>query len=358
MNHKNKLMTILLSAVLLLGSLSAPALAADANGAGTESGDSFTVSIATDLPDGTCSPGDTVTATVTLSNTGSGQPFKLYAAQVEVLYDPALLSVEEVRSDGFEAGRQDGKVVLACLSFDLKGFDCAAETTVAVIQFKALAAGDASLTLENVQLTNRDVSLRTIDSMDGALVAVKEDGTGPEPSPDPEPLPPPATSPTPPRQTAPSAPFTEDRAEPITRGEFLQALATLCLKPDVLAEYTTSAIVYTDVELSMDEMPAIAWATKLGLVNGYGNGRFGPQDDITWEQAAVIAGRYLDHLGQKPGEGQSADLSGLSPWAVDHAAIAANYGVLPLPFAAPQSPLDAKSANTLLLALAGLHKGK
>ena len=102
MKHRIKLMAILLSAVLLLSSLPAPALAAD--DADMESGDCFTVSIATGLPDGTCSPGDAVTATVTLSNTGSGQPFKL-SPRWRCSMPPALLSVEEVRSDGFEAGR-------------------------------------------------------------------------------------------------------------------------------------------------------------------------------------------------------------------------------------------------------------
>ena len=37
---------------------------------------------------------------------------------------------------------------------------------------------------------------------------------------------------------------------------------------------------------------AAAWAVGDGIVNGYGDGRFGPDDPLTREQLAVILYRY------------------------------------------------------------------
>ena len=37
---------------------------------------------------------------------------------------------------------------------------------------------------------------------------------------------------------------------------------------------------------------SVIWATKNEIVNGYGNGKFGPTDNITREQMATILFRY------------------------------------------------------------------
>ncbi len=42
--------------------------------------------------------------------------------------------------------------------------------------------------------------------------------------------------------------------------------------------------------------PAILWAAEAGIVNGYENGYFGPADDITREQMAVMMYRYAKYL--------------------------------------------------------------
>ena len=48
---------------------------------------------------------------------------------------------------------------------------------------------------------------------------------------------------------------------------------------------------------------AVLWATKQGVVNGYGNGLFGPDDDITQEQLELVLSRYLGQsaTGDIPG---------------------------------------------------------
>lgn len=52
---------------------------------------------------------------------------------------------------------------------------------------------------------------------------------------------------------------------------------------------------------------AVKWATQNGIVNGYDNGKFGPNDPITREQLAVILNSYCKYKGKyKP---LAADLS-------------------------------------------------
>lgn len=41
---------------------------------------------------------------------------------------------------------------------------------------------------------------------------------------------------------------------------------------------------------------AVLWATEQGVVNGYGNGLFGPDDDITQEQLNLIMSRYASEV--------------------------------------------------------------
>ncbi len=55
---------------------------------------------------------------------------------------------------------------------------------------------------------------------------------------------------------------------------------------------------FTDVVQGAWYTDAIAWAAGNGIVNGYGNGAFGPNDPITREQMATILYRYARFLGQ------------------------------------------------------------
>ena len=57
----------------------------------------------------------------------------------------------------------------------------------------------------------------------------------------------------------------------------------------------SSASVYTDVATGAWYTDAVAWAAQHGITVGYGNGRFGPKDDITREQMAAILYRYAQY---------------------------------------------------------------
>lgn len=55
---------------------------------------------------------------------------------------------------------------------------------------------------------------------------------------------------------------------------------------------STSGGNFTDVQSGAWYADAITWASQTGIVSGYGNGQFGPNDNITREQLAVILWRY------------------------------------------------------------------
>lgn len=55
---------------------------------------------------------------------------------------------------------------------------------------------------------------------------------------------------------------------------------------------------YTDVASDAWYANAIRWATEKGVVTGYGDGKFGPDDNITREQLAEIIYRYAQSKGQ------------------------------------------------------------
>ena len=70
-----------------------------------------------------------------------------------------------------------------------------------------------------------------------------------------------------------------------------------------------SQSVFGDVRGS--ELTAAAnWVNSAGLMNGYGNGAFGPDDPLTREQMAAILFRYNAYKGNI--SSNRADLSGYS----------------------------------------------
>lgn len=58
---------------------------------------------------------------------------------------------------------------------------------------------------------------------------------------------------------------------------------------------------FTDVPDGEWYSDAVKWAAANGLVNGYGDGKFGPLDDLTREQIMAILNRYADYKGLTDG---------------------------------------------------------
>ena len=77
--------------------------------------------------------------------------------------------------------------------------------------------------------------------------------------------------------------------------------------------------VFTDVVKGSWYEAAVAWAAANGIVEGYGNGKFGPNDSITREQFAAILYRYAVFKGYDVGKqanlGAYADAKEISSWA-------------------------------------------
>ena len=55
---------------------------------------------------------------------------------------------------------------------------------------------------------------------------------------------------------------------------------------------------FGDVEMHGDLALAVRWAVGEGIVKGYGNGKFGPDDPVTREQMATMLYRNAQALGQ------------------------------------------------------------
>lgn len=81
---------------------------------------------------------------------------------------------------------------------------------------------------------------------------------------------------------------TFDTKTAITRGTFLMALGKL--SDAEVSTYKISS--FTDVKSSDPAMPYIEWAVKNKIVEGIGNNKFGPGQQITREEMAVIMVSY------------------------------------------------------------------
>ncbi len=62
---------------------------------------------------------------------------------------------------------------------------------------------------------------------------------------------------------------------------------------------------------------AITWAAETGIVSGYGNGNFGPDDPITREQLATILWRYAGSPTSAGSLDSFTDGDATDTWAVE-----------------------------------------
>lgn len=81
--------------------------------------------------------------------------------------------------------------------------------------------------------------------------------------------------------------------------------------------------IYPDVKTDAWYSNAIIWASEAGVVTGYGNGNFGPEDSITREQLAVMLHRYSAYKGDNVSidgafdSSSFSDGASISGWALD-----------------------------------------
>lgn len=91
-------------------------------------------------------------------------------------------------------------------------------------------------------------------------------------------------------------------------------------------------ISFTDVIDGQWYTEAVTWAANNGIVSGYGNDTFGPNDAVTREQLAVILYRYAQYKGYNTTISQDlsvfADGNSASGWAVEALEWAVSQGVM------------------------------
>ena len=93
-------------------------------------------------------------------------------------------------------------------------------------------------------------------------------------------------------------------------------------------------LAFTDVEEGTWYSEAIRWATENGIVSGYGDGKFGPNDPLTREQLATILCRYAKYKGIDTSAGELKPLNSfndaatVSEWAVKSIRWAVDSGII------------------------------
>lgn len=112
-----------------------------------------------------------------------------------------------------------------------------------------------------------------------------------------------------------------------SRGMIATALYRMAGEPETAADN-----VFTDVAGGSYYEKAIAWANANGIMKGYGNGLFGPDDSVTREQLALVLNQYSSYAGINiPASKEYTeflDSGDISPWAADALRWAVESGIM------------------------------
>ena len=109
----------------------------------------------------------------------------------------------------------------------------------------------------------------------------------------------------------------------LSRAQFAQILFNKEGRPVV-----NYLLQYSDVANGAWYTEAIRWATSRGVVSGYGNGMFGPNDNITREQLAVMLWRYAGSPAATDKELHFTDADKASGYALEAMRWAVENGVI------------------------------
>jgi hypothetical protein len=114
---------------------------------------------------------------------------------------------------------------------------------------------------------------------------------------------------------------------PMTRAMFATILYRLAGLPDVSGDS-----VFNDVRDEQWYTAAIQWAGENGIILGYGDGRFGTNDNITREQAVTLLYRYSEAMGldvsAQADLSKYSDASQISAWALNTMKWAVGAGIV------------------------------
>ncbi|MCC8047972.1 MAG: S-layer homology domain-containing protein, partial [Oscillospiraceae bacterium] len=115
---------------------------------------------------------------------------------------------------------------------------------------------------------------------------------------------------------------------PTTRGMIVTILYRIENEPEV-----GGSSEFTDVADGEWYTNAIIWAEQNGIVLGYGNGEYGPNDDLNREQIAAILYRYAAYKEYDTARGGMAirefdDYADISEYALEAMAWCINDGII------------------------------
>ncbi len=85
---------------------------------------------------------------------------------------------------------------------------------------------------------------------------------------------------------------------------------------------------FNDVPSDQWFTDAVIWAASNGIVTGYGDGRFAPNDSVTLEQALIILARYADGIGIKTSASPDISAYKHSTWAASGVSFGAANGII------------------------------
>lgn len=125
----------------------------------------------------------------------------------------------------------------------------------------------------------------------------------------------------------------------ITRGDVACVLFNMSgnkpveVDSDLYVDWIGHATEFSDVDSNMYYAQAIGWAAKAGVVNGYGDGTFAPEQNITREEFASMLANFAKAVGnfEVPAEDVLADFSdasAVSGWAKENVAWAVSKKVM------------------------------
>ncbi len=89
----------------------------------------------------------------------------------------------------------------------------------------------------------------------------------------------------------------------LTRAMIVTVLYRMEGEPEVTGEQ-----IFTDVPSGEWYSAPVEWAASAGIVNGFGDGTFGPEDELTREQLATILFRYANRKGYDTSVGESTNI--------------------------------------------------
>ncbi len=121
-----------------------------------------------------------------------------------------------------------------------------------------------------------------------------------------------------------------------TRGMVVTVLYRLENEP------STAAASFTDVASGAYYANAVAWANANGVVSGYGNGKFGPNDKVTREQLAAILYRYAQYKKYDVSVGEDTNIMDF-----DDVRQISSYAVPAIQWACGAGVMSGKSTYTL-----------